>query len=229
VGNHSQGGGAIYASSGLVYIVNSSFAENYITNGSGGGAISGGSADITVFGSLFTGNYASASGDGYLGGAIGLSGGGGTLVNNTFFGNYTLNGLSGGSTDSNGSAVFLDTGSLTSVSNSIFWGDTGPDVFVSAGAVLQLTSNTFSVATACGSGFTCDPLDPVFADQPNGDYTPTEAACLNTADRGSVPSDVADVDGDGNVAEPVPLDLAGQPRLTGVGLDLGAFEAQSAR
>jgi hypothetical protein len=90
-------------------------------------------------------------------------------------------------------------------------------------------------------------LDPLFVDPDGPDNDPTTFAdndwtlsagspAVDSADASLIPPDTADVDADGNVTEPVPLDLAGCPRRTedpatpntGPGappvLDMGAFE-----
>jgi predicted outer membrane repeat protein len=54
--------------------------------------------------------------------------------------------------------------------------------------------------------------------------------CIDSADNASVPVDTADLDGDGNITEPIPYDLDGRPRIvdgdcnsTSV-VDMGAYE-----
>ncbi|NLE58185.1 MAG: DUF1565 domain-containing protein, partial [Planctomycetes bacterium] len=60
--------------------------------------------------------------------------------------------------------------------------------------------------------------------------------CIDAGDNGAVPADISDLDGDGDVAEPIPFDLAGMARFiddlltpdTGLGtppiVDMGAYE-----
>ncbi len=48
---------------------------------------------------------------------------------------------------------------------------------------------------------------------------------VDLADASQLPADVADLDGDGDTTEPTPLDVAGDPRVQGAGLDSGAFES----
>jgi hypothetical protein len=62
--------------------------------------------------------------------------------------------------------------------------------------------------------------------------------CIDAGDNTAVPADSTDIDGDGNVTEPTPLDLNGNPRFyndqgtidTGIGtppiVDMGAYEFQ---
>ena len=52
--------------------------------------------------------------------------------------------------------------------------------------------------------------------------------CIDAGDSDAVPDDVFDLDDDGNVTEPIPIDLDGNPRFAGVDLtvDMGAYESQ---
>ncbi len=50
--------------------------------------------------------------------------------------------------------------------------------------------------------------------------------CVNQGDNILLPQDFADLDGDGNLKEPLPLDLDGKARVNGAAVDLGAYEVQ---
>ena len=62
-------------------------------------------------------------------------------------------------------------------------------------------------------------------DATGGDFTPQNSACIDVADSSRLPADTADVDGDENTSEDIPLDLVGAPRVQGGGLDMGPIEA----
>jgi hypothetical protein len=80
--------------------------------------------------------------------------------------------------------------------------------------------------------------NPLFVDAANGDFRlQANSPCIDAGDNMAVPADGLDIDGDGNVAEPFPTDLAGVLRFadvpavadTGNGtapiVDMGAYES----
>jgi hypothetical protein len=80
-------------------------------------------------------------------------------------------------------------------------------------------------------------VDPVFVDPDGPDDRPgTEddnlrllphSPCVDVGSNGALPSDETDLDGDGDMTEPIPFDLDGNPRLVGCGIDMGAYEHQA--
>jgi hypothetical protein len=157
--------------------------------------------------------------------------------------------LSGNQAGARGGALFVSRQGVASVANSVLWGDAAP-----SGAELHVTGAGSSLAVAfCdvqgglaavvaapGSGFTWGAgnlaVDPLFSGSELrlGPGSP----CIDAGDNAALPPDRGDVDGDGDLLEPVPLDHDGLPRRrddpgvpdTGSGraplVDLGAFERQ---
>ena len=65
----------------------------------------------------------------------------------------------------------------------------------------------------------------------NGGPTQTHALlpgspAVNNGNAGLLSADAADLDGDGNITEPLPLDQAGNPRVVGGQVDIGSTESQ---
>lgn len=228
--NNSGGaGGAIGVSAGSVTIVGSRFVGNSAGIGTGG-AITVHAGALNIANTLFANNtanaYAETSGSG---GAIYMGGGGVNAVNNTFVGNTAEVDLN---THTGGGALYLGSNSINDVTNCLFWGNTGPnadDIQFDATAVLQLTSSTFGAGYPCYPTAGCTTVDPEFdpALTTYYDYTPSSTSgCLDVGTPGELPTDSFDVDADGNTQEELPLDLLDRPRVSGLGVDVGAFEYQ---
>jgi hypothetical protein len=91
-----------------------------------------------------------------------------------------------------------------------------------------------------GDGWGDDPLTPDFDESANDDYGDLRlvpgSPAIDAGDNTAVPPNIADLDGDGDIDEPTPIDIAGNPRFlddpdtpdTGLGpapiVDLGAYE-----
>jgi hypothetical protein len=59
----------------------------------------------------------------------------------------------------------------------------------------------------------------------SADYRPlNDSPCIDGGELVALPEDRADLDGDGDRNEPLPFDLAGQPRVCESSVDIGAFE-----
>jgi predicted outer membrane repeat protein len=155
--------------------------------------------------------------------------------------------FSGNTAIGRGGALFVSRQGTASVANSILWGDTA-----ASGIEIHVTGSGSSASVAWSdvqgglAGVVVAPasslawlagniaVDPSFAG-PELRLGPG-SPCADAGDNTSIPPDRADVDGDGNLAEPVPLDLdrtlrrKDDPAVPNTGngtppiVDLGAFE-----
>lgn len=157
------------------------------------------------------------------------------------------------------SYYFVATPAAT-LANSIVWDDLGGvwppiQIFASTLSVSHSLVRGGQSAIAVGLSSTLNwgagnlDVDPGFVSEQGADGDPTTWAdnvlalapgspCIDAGDNAALESDLADLDGDGDFGEPVPLDLALQPRRvddpltpdTGSGtapvVDLGAYEHQ---
>ena len=156
-----------------------------------------------------------------------------TLMNCTFSGNLvpTIIGRGGGMYNYNNSNPIL--------SNCILWADTQQEIY---GSSIVTYSNIQGGYAGIGN----IDVDPLFIDPDGPDNIPgTEdddlrlaagSPSIDAGDNTAVPSDIYDLDGDGDTTEPLPFDLAGVDRFfddpatadTGNGtapiVDMGAHE-----
>ncbi len=188
---------------------------------------------------MISGNRASNIGGGiYQGGHV-IS----TLTNATISGNQAYS----------GGGIFFDYGN-DQVRNTILWGNTavdGAQVYKVSGVVTFTHSNiqgafssgSWNASLGADGGGNLD-ADPLFlrnpspgpdntsgtADDDYGDlHLQAASPVIDVGENSLVPPDVLDLDSDGDVTEPLPYDLDGQPRFfNGVQpvVDMGAYEAQ---
>src|SRR5690606_17583909 len=100
--------------------------------------------------------------------------------------------------------------------------------YIDGSAVLLLGRNTYSAGMPCHPDRNCASVDPEFVPDLslNGDFTPSATSgCRELGEDAVLPQDTLDVDGDLDVAERLPVDLLGRPRVVGT-VDVGAFEGQ---
>lgn len=131
--------------------------------------------------------------------------------------------------DDDGGGIYAISGSNPLIRNSILWGNSD-DGGTDESAQLHVVSGAPVVNYSCvqggwsGSGGEGNVAsDPGFADPDGPDGLPgTEdddlrllpgSPCIDAASNGAVPSDDADLDGDGDTLERTPLDLDGAPRF----------------
>ncbi len=207
----SDSGGGIL-NTGSLTLVNSTLSGNSALN-SGGGIASSGS--LTLSSSTLTLNTADRDNDGLGdGGGVFVGGGTASIQNTILAGNWDTPANAGlGSIQPDGSGLFSDGG------NNLIGDATG--------------SLGFSVSTLVGSSTAA--IDPLLGPlQGNGGSTPTQAllvgsAAINAGNPALLPPDSSDLDGDGDISEPVPFDQRGSgfSRVGGSSLDIGAFELPS--
>lgn len=121
--------------------------------------------------------------------------------------------------------------------NSIVWGNTAmtdPNLFsqviFTPPEVIPLEIDATAVEGGCvpGQAIACGSLlpgPPGFVDLAAGDvHLAAGSSLVDAGDDALTPPDVADLDADGDLAEPTPLDLDGLPRRVGAAIDPGAYE-----
>ena len=193
-----------------------------------GGAIECYWSSPVVVNCLLVGNVAAG-----VGGAVSARVADPLLINCTLSGNV----------GDEGGAVWCGPGSELMIVNCVFW-DSSPEQIHDAGSDLTVAYTDVQGGWPGDGNIDADPLfvDP---DGPDDDPETWEdndyrlaagSPCIDAADNGAVPADTLDLDGDGDVDEPIPFDLGGNPRFvddpetddTGVGtppiVDIGAYE-----
>jgi predicted outer membrane repeat protein len=223
------GGGIFGGVNGAITLTNTTVSGNS-AGGNGGGIYGAFNNRITLANATVTGNSA--------------GNGGGGIYN---FGSQGVTTLTNAIVAGNAAGYFGDD--LLSASNYsghlVF---TGSNIFGSAPANFAMTTGA---PTAQIDGTSRADLETVFADvdlvDPDGaggndpffagvlalTGGPVQTVALrpggiahNAGDDGALPADAHDLDQDGNVAEPLPVDARGLPRSFGSSNDLGAFEIQ---
>lgn len=208
--------------------VNARFIRNYSFEGAG---IRNEESTTTIVNGLFLENHAL-----YDGGAIAnLANASITLINTTLFGNDCIEGYMAGG--------IYNRDSVVSVVNSVLWnnpqntnGSGQPSDACPSSEICNYGTASSSVSfslleggcelvagAACGAG-NLD-TNPQFFDTGADDFRPLLGSPLvDAGDNAALPADVGDVDEDGDIAEALPLDLAGVARIEGGVVDMGAYE-----
>ncbi len=113
---------------------------------------------------------------------------------------------------------------LLTLANSVIWG-VGQEAIVGSGS----PAVSFCDIEGGWPGTGNIDADPLFV-QPGTDDLRLSfgSPCVGAGSNAALPPDAFDLDGDGNTVEPVPLDLAGVPRVQDGVVDMGAYEGQYA-
>lgn len=241
---NGQGGGAYLSgqgASGVPTFVSCEFTGNYAVGD--GGAITLSNSPAKFHNGLFSGNTSS-----FNAGALYATGEASDFeaTNCTFSGNASFNGVGG---------LNFRSGADAEINSSIFWGNIGAGFMTTEEQQVERDSNAATTLVirhttvegyATLAGTACNGLNPAFVDANGADNTigTTDDDCrllassplIDAGNNAELPSDVGDVDGDNNVFETLPLDLAfglrrvesGAHANTGSGsaplVDRGAYE-----
>ena len=182
---------------------NNVIADNLFVNGEGeGGGIYLGFAETSVIeGNLIYGNNGTDGAGIYV--RIG-----GTLINNTIYGNSTV-GNSG-----RGGGIYIEVTALpVAVVNCIIWGNesaNGDQIFISSSGLANVS---YSCVEGGWLGLANIALDPQFVAAEAGDFHLSKGSpCIDSGDELASTFGVTDLDGN--------------PRVVGGGIDMGCYEEQ---
>jgi hypothetical protein len=231
-GNSASEFGGGVRNLGILKLISCTIAGNTANYG---GGICGGAELVNC---ALSGNTAAHGGAAY---------GSPTLINCSVSGNLAFNYSAGG--------IYYDGGS-PKLTNSIVWGNTplqivrsGSNLVVSycdvqggwpGTANINLDPLFVRAPSDGGDGWGDNPNTPDVDESANDDYGDLRvlpgSPCIDSGNNAAVPADAADLDGDGNITEPLPMDHDDQQRFaddpatpnTGAGtppiVDRGAFE-----
>ncbi len=242
-------GGALDNDKGSLTLIRCRFLRNH-AGSSGGGAIWNSEGQLRAFYCLFTGNQSD-----YSGGAI-ANGWRGTLhavncclngnssrvqagaLDNFFGGKATLTSCTlaanhqdgGPAAITCGPALDQDNCELT-ITNSILWD--GGEILNQGKSVITVTGSDIQGGWSGAGNLAADPLfvlprgpDGIAGTEDDNLRLGSGSPCVDHGSRALLAEDAIDSDGDGNANESLPFDLDGNPRIFGVGLDMGAYERQ---
>lgn len=209
-------GGGMYNRSSNTNINNCVFAENSANLG-GGGLFNNSSSSVTCYNSVFTKNLSNQ----YGGGIINSSGSNSVYINCTIEGNSaTLAGDGMQNTASDPAiinCIFFNNGTFGEVGKEIN-NFTGPILGATAAVSYSFVEGDYAGCVNCVSGV----IDPLFLDAANPAGADGKYA---TADDGLALSAVSPLVGQGlNSANPTTTDVAGNNRIQGTDINIGAYE-----
>lgn len=219
----NSGGGAIWNSEGSLFVVNCTFNGNR-TDYSGGAIANGWKGSLSAVNCCLHANYAK-----FQAGAIdNFFGGKATLTNCTL----ADNGRMGGPPALNCGPGLNQSASELTIVNSILWN--GGNEILNQGKSLVTVTRTDIQGGWTGAGnLNADPLfirpigwDAVASTEDDNLRLGAGSPGIDHGDGTLLPQDTADLDGDKNLKEPLPLDLDDKARVNGGVVDMGAYETE---
>jgi hypothetical protein len=172
---------------------------------------------------------------GQFGGAIGSSAPGTsplTVTNSTFYANHAGS-YCGSTADScigRGGALYNLRDAKALVENSILWGNTSrteaPEIYNETGVTLTIAHSNVKGSGFSGTNGNID-VDPRYRSTVAETLDlslESNSPCVGTGNNALLPDDAADADDDGNRSETLPVDRAGNARIQGGTVDMGAYE-----
>ena len=217
----SDDGGGVYCYYSNATIVNCTISRNAGRDDSGGGLYCDRSSPA-IRNCTITENAARAAG----GGIYCYRNSSATIINCT---------ISENSASEDGGGVYCSSSDPT-ITNCILWSDAPEEIYVHSGSLVV----TYCDVEGGWEGEENIDADPVFVD-PDGPDDPSTwedndyrlsagSPCIDAGNNDALPPDTADLDGDGDTAEPIPYDADGLLRVwDGDGddiarVDMGAYE-----
>ncbi|HUB25655.1 MAG TPA: right-handed parallel beta-helix repeat-containing protein [Tepidisphaeraceae bacterium] len=144
----------------------------------------------------------STSGGGAIRNAIRAGEGSVSIVNTTITGNAAPSG--------EGGAIYEDDDGQATIANSVLWGDTGGEL--ASGSASSMTITCSDVSGGVNGDGNVD-ANPDFLNSPGNLQLAAGSPCINAGSNADVVAGTS-------------TDLAGQPRIIGSAVDMGAYEAQ---
>ncbi len=222
-GNQANAGaGAIMSAGGHLTMVDCAFTDN--DGATGPGAVGAAGSDASYVNCQFARNSASFV-------AGGMADGSGTiLMANCVFSRNSAP-MSGGLESVNSAGMIINctfslnqgdgVGNSPPLANCILWGNT-PGQIAAPSTVVQ-----HSDVQGGWPGAGNIDADPLFVQPVTDDVRLSFGSpCVDAGSNAALPADGLDLDGDGNVAEPIPFDIGGAPRVVGGAVDMGAWEGE---
>jgi len=221
-GNAAAFGGGVMNQGAAIMMVNTQLVGNraFVL----GGGLYNEEGDATLHNGRVVGNtagYAEIAG----GAAIYNLNGNLTLINSTVADNLSPNGraIAGFSWDFTAASTIEIANSILFNGGDEIWSNNPGTVEVAYSAVEGGWSGTDNISA--DPQFVSPGARSIEGEWIDGDYRlqPTSPA-INAGRNAAVPPDIFDLDEDGNVAEPLPVDLDGDPRVEETQVDMGAYE-----